>query len=83
MEKGFDFQLPCPFYYPLLVVQVGRDEVDERSTRIAIRNFKALGCLVGQTGAQVVFLIPLVSRNECQKELENPRLVSLVEFWGF
>lgn len=83
MEKGFDFQLPCPFYYPLLVVQVGSDEVDERSTRIAIRNLKALGCLVGQTGAQVVFLIPLVSRNECQKELENPRLVSLVEFWGF
>lgn len=81
MEKGFDFQLVCSVYYPLLVVQVGSNEADERSTRIAKRNFKALGCLLGQTGAQVVlFLIPLVSRDEYQKELENP---SVVPLWNF
>lgn len=65
MEKGFDFQLSCCVYYPLLVVQVGSDEADERSTWIGKRNLQA-GALV------VLFLIPLVSRGECQKELENP-----------
>lgn len=82
LEKGCDFQLPCSVYYPLWVVQVGRDEADERNTRIAKRNLQALGCLLGQMGAQVVFLVPLVTRDEYQKELENPS-GAIVEFWGF
>lgn len=45
---------------PLLVVLVGRDKIDEKSTRITKKDFKALGCLVEGTRAEVVVLIPLV-----------------------
>lgn len=79
MEKGINFQLPCSVHYSLQVVQVGSDEADERNTRIAKRNLQALGCLLGQMGTQVVFLIPLVSRDECQKELKT----RVVPLWNF
>lgn len=42
-------------YYPLLAVQVGSGEVDERGTRVIKQDFKALGYLVEGTGAQMVF----------------------------
>lgn len=42
-------------YYSMLVVQVSSGEVDERSTRVIKKDFKALGHLVEGTGAQVVF----------------------------
>lgn len=45
---------------PLLVVLVGRDEVDEKSTWLTKKDFKALSCLAEGTRAEVVVLIPLV-----------------------
>ncbi|PKU45858.1 hypothetical protein llap_3859 [Limosa lapponica baueri] len=42
-------------YYPLLVFQVGGDEVATSSPRAMKRDFRALGRLVKGSGAQVVF----------------------------
>ncbi|KFQ60646.1 hypothetical protein N334_01172, partial [Pelecanus crispus] len=42
-------------YYPLLVVQVGSDEITERSPKAIKRDFRALGQLVAGSGAQIVF----------------------------
>jgi len=41
-------------YYHLLVMQVGRDEIAERSPKAIKRDFRALGRLVEGSGAQVV-----------------------------
>ncbi|KFV65520.1 hypothetical protein N307_00492, partial [Dryobates pubescens] len=41
-------------YYPLLVIQAGRDEIDKKGTR-AIKEFRALGLLVDGAEVQVVF----------------------------
>jgi len=42
-------------YYLLLVMQVGRDEIMERSPKAIKRDFRALGRLVEGSGVQVVF----------------------------
>lgn len=60
---------------PLLVVLVGRDEVDEKSTRVTKEGFRALGCLVQGTRAQGTRgggLDSFSSKDECQSEQENP-----------
>lgn len=60
---------------PLLVVLVGRDEVDEKSTRVTKEGFKALHCLVEGTRAQGTRgggLDSFGSKDECQNEQENP-----------
>ena len=42
-------------YYPLLLFHVGGDEVAMRSPRAIKRDFRALGRLVRESGAQVIF----------------------------
>ncbi|KFU84659.1 hypothetical protein M959_03165, partial [Chaetura pelagica] len=42
-------------YYPLLIFQVGSDEIITRNVRAMKRDFRALGQLVRGSGAQVVF----------------------------
>ena len=42
-------------YYPLLVMQVDSDEIEERRPKAVKRDFRALGQLVEGSGAQVVF----------------------------
>lgn len=52
-------------YYPLLVFQVGSDEIITRNVRAMKRDFRALGRLVKGSGAQVVFAsIPVASEGE-------------------
>lgn len=52
-------------YYPLLVFQVGSDEIITRRARAMKRDFRALGRLVRGSGAQVVFAsIPVTSKGE-------------------
>ena len=55
-------------YYPLLVMQVGSDEVAERSPKVMKRDFRALGRLVEGSGAQVVFSsIPSVAGKNTER----------------
>ena len=42
-------------YYPLLVFQVGNDDIIRRSPKEMKRDFKSLGKLVKGSGAQIVF----------------------------
>jgi len=52
-------------YYPLLLFHVGADEVAVTSLRVIKKEFKALGRLVKESGAQVIFssLLPVVGRD--------------------
>jgi len=55
-------------YYPPLVMQVGGDEMIERSLKAIKRDFRALGQLVEGSGAQVVFSsIPSVAGNSTER----------------
>ena len=53
-------------YYPLLIFQVGSDEVAIRSPRAIKRDFRALGRLVKGSGAQVMFssVLPVAGNDE-------------------
>jgi len=51
-------------YYPLLVMQVGRDEIAERSPKAIKRYFRALGQLIEGSGMQVVFSHPIRGREQ-------------------
>jgi len=65
-------------YYPLLVMQVGGDEITERIPKAIKRNFRALGQLVKGSGAQVVFSsIPSVA----EKIIERDRRTHLINRW--
>jgi len=57
-------------YYPLLVMQVGGDEITERSPKAIKRDFRALGRLVEGSGAQEV-LSPISGREQHCKGQEN------------
>lgn len=81
LEKGFDFQLPCSVYYPVLVVQAGNDEADEGITRIAKRNLHALGWTDGSTGG--VLLDSFGKQRWMPKATGKPKSGATVEFWGF
>jgi len=58
-------------YYLLLLFHVGAEEVAVHSRRVIKRDFRALGQLVRESGAQVIFssLLPVadgdVGRNRC------------------
>jgi len=65
-------------YYPLLVKQVGSDEIVERSPRAIKRDFRALGRLVEGSGAQVMFSsIPSVAG----KSTARGRKTHLINRW--
>ena len=42
-------------YYPLLIIQAGRDEIAEKSLRSIKKDFRRLGQVVDGAGVQVVF----------------------------
>lgn len=42
-------------YFPLLIFHVGGDDVATHSPRVIRKEFRALGWLVGESGAQVIF----------------------------
>ena len=42
-------------YYPLLIIQAGRDEIAEKSLRSIKKDFRGLGRVVDGAGMQVVF----------------------------
>ena len=42
-------------YYPLLIIQAGRDEIAEKSLRSIKKDFRGLGWVVDGAGVQVVF----------------------------
>jgi len=59
-------------YYPLLVMQVGGEEIAERSPKDIRRDFRAPGRLVEGSEGQVVFSsIPSVRREQHSKGQEN------------
>jgi len=63
-------------YYPLLVMQVGGDEITERSPKAIKRDFMALGRLVEGSGPQVVFSsIPSVAGKNTERD-RKPHLVN-------
>jgi len=65
-------------YYPVLVMQVGGDEIAERSPKAIESYFRALGRLVEGSGAQVVFSsIPSVA----VKSTERDRKTHLIDRW--
>ncbi|KFP04718.1 hypothetical protein N300_13098, partial [Calypte anna] len=65
-------------YYPLLVVQAGSDDINGRNTRAIKKDFKALGRLVGGSGAQVVFTsVPALE----QMNEERSRKTYLINRW--
>jgi len=65
-------------YYPLLVMQVGGDELVERSPKAIKRDFRALGRLVEGSTAHVVFSsIPSVAG----KSTERHRKTHLINRW--
>jgi len=75
---GFFLSVQPSDYYPLLVMQVGRDEIAERSPKAIKRDFRALGRLVEGSGAQVVFFsIPSAAGNST----ERGRKTHLVNRW--
>lgn len=51
----FSILLVKCIYYPLLVVQVGSDDVDKKGDKVIKKDFKALGQLVDETGVQAMF----------------------------
>jgi len=65
-------------YYPLLVMQVGSDEITERSPKTVKRDFRALGQLVEGSGAQAVFysVLPVAG-----KSTERDRKTYLINRW--
>jgi len=76
-------------YYPLVIFQVGSDEVATRSPRTIKRDFRTLGQLVKGSGAQAVFssILPLSGndegRNRKSQLILAQSLVSPAEFWVF
>jgi len=65
-------------YYLLLVMQVGGDEITERSRKTIKRDFRAVGWLVEGSGAQVVFSsVPSVAG----KSTERGRKTHLINRW--
>ena len=65
-------------YYPLLLFHVGADEVAVSSPRVIKKEFKALGRLVKESGAQVIFssLLPVVGR-----DVERHRQTQSINTW--
>jgi len=65
-------------YYPLLVMQLGGDEIMVRSPKAIKRDFRALRQLVEGSGAEVVFSsIPSVAG----KSTERGRKTHLINRW--
>jgi len=59
LSQGHNKKLPklvrYTDYFPLLLVQVGSDEIAQRSLQTMRRDFRGLGHLVQGAGAQVIF----------------------------
>ena len=69
-------------YYPLLVMQVGGDEIAERSPNAIKRDFRALGQPVEGSGAQVVFSsIPPVAGKSTERSRKTHRINRWLRDW--
>jgi len=69
-------------YYPLLVMQVGGDEIAERSPKATKRHFGALGRLVEGSGAQVVFSsIPSVAVKSTERDRKTHPINRWLRDW--
>ena len=65
-------------YYPLLIVQAGSDDIDDRSLKAIKRDFRGLGRLVDGAGVQVVFSsIPTLTG----RGTERTRKAHLLNTW--
>jgi len=68
--------------YPLLVVQVGSDEVRDKSTWAIKRNFRALGRQVKGSGAQAVFSsIPPVAGEDEGRNRRSQQINTWLQAW--
>ena len=62
-------------YYPLLLVQAGRDEVTEKSMRTMKKDFRGLARVVDGAGVQVVFSsVPSVARKDGKRIRKTHRI---------
>jgi len=69
-------------YYSVLVVQVGGDEIAERSPNAIKRDFRALGQPVEGSGAQVVFSsIPPVAGKSTERSRKTHRINRWLRDW--
>uniref|UniRef100_A0A8C8E8K1 SGNH hydrolase-type esterase domain-containing protein n=1 Tax=Otus sunia TaxID=257818 RepID=A0A8C8E8K1_9STRI len=69
-------------YYPLLVFQVGSDDVTRRSIKSMKRDFKALGKMIKGSGAQVVFSsIPPVGGMDEDEHRRAQQINSWLQDW--
>jgi len=61
ITRKFPSLIWCPDYYPLLLFHAGGDEAIMHSPRTIKRDFRALGCLVRESGPQIIFssLLPI------------------------
>lgn len=65
-------------YYPLLIVQAGSDDTEERSLKTIKWDFRGLGWLLDGVGVQVVFLsIPMVAG----RGTERTQKAHLINTW--
>lgn len=69
-------------YYPLLVVQVGSEDVNRRGTKVIKKDFKALGQSVHGTGTQVIFAsVPVLAGMDEELNKESSRKAHLINRW--
>jgi len=69
-------------YYPLLVVQVGSDEVRTKSVQEIKRDFRALGQQVKGSGAQVVFSsIPPTAGKDEGRNRKSQQINTWLQAW--
>ena len=69
-------------YFPLLIVQVGSDEIAQRSLRTMKRDFRGLGHLVQGAGAQVIFCsIPSGAVRDMEKVWKAQEMSNRLRGW--
>ncbi|RMC19378.1 hypothetical protein DUI87_03988 [Hirundo rustica rustica] len=69
-------------YYPLLILQAGRDEIEKRSVKAIKRDFRALGQVIDRVGAQVVFCsVPLVAKENDERNWRTHTINKWLKGW--
>ncbi|KGL92731.1 hypothetical protein N301_10736, partial [Charadrius vociferus] len=69
-------------YYPLLVFQIGSDDVVRRTPRAMKKDFRALGRLVKGSGAQVLFSsVPPVAGNDEEVNWKSQQVNDWLRTW--
>ena len=69
-------------YHPLLVVQVGSDEIRDKSTWAVKRDFRALGGQDNRSGTQVAFSsVPPVAREDEGRNRRSQQINTWLQAW--